>query len=358
MKIIDWYILKKFLIAFFFIVILFVTIICIINLTEVNDDFIKHNLKALEILKYYVYYAPYMANLISPLIVFIATVFVTAKLASHTEIVAMLSSGVSFRRIMRPYFIGSSMLAILTFILVGWVIPDTSKFRVAFDIKYIKNPFYFEGRNIHFKVAEDTYVYMESYNNMNNIGYRFTIEKIKGTELVEKLKAEYITWQPNLNKWKVRYYEVHKFINERQELIYKGDELDTLLNLSPADFQSTYLLHEMLTLQELNKHISDLKTRGIEKIEIFLIQKYTIFTYPFAIIILTMIGVIVSARKSRGGAGFQIALGFLIAFVYIIFVVMSRSIAQAGSMDPLIAVLFPNIIFSVIGVVMYYTVPR
>jgi lipopolysaccharide export system permease protein len=134
--------------------------------------------------------------------------------------------------------------------------------------------------------------------------------------------------------------------------------LDTLLNLSPADFQSTYLLHEMLTLQELNKHISDSRARGIEKVEIFLIQKYTIFTYPFAIIILTMIGVIVSARKSRGGAGFQIALGFLIAFVYIIFVVMSRSIAQAGSMDPLIAVLLPNIIFSVIGVVMYYTVPR
>ena len=357
MKILDLYILKKFLIAFFFIVILFVTIICIINLTEVNDDFIKHNLGGGIILKYYLYYAPYMANLISPLMVFIATVFVTAKMASHTEIVAMLSSGISFRRIMFPYLIGSGIVAVLTFFLVGWVIPETSKFRVAFDIKYIKNPFLFEGRNVHFKVGDNSYAYMESYNNVANTGYRFTIEKIEGTKLIEKLKAEYITWVPETQKWRIQSYELHTF-NGTQEKIVKGEKLDTLINLYPRDFQSTYLLHEMLTLQELNKHIGELRNRGIEKIEIFLIQKYTIFTYPFAIIILTMIGLIVSARKSRGGAGFQIALGFLIAFVYIIFVVMSRSIAQAGSMDPLIAVWLPNVVFSIIGIAMYYTVPR
>ena len=357
MKILDRYILKKFLTAFFFVVIIMVTIICIINLTEMNDKFIKHNLGYKEIGKYYLYYSPYIANLISPIMVFIATVFITSKMASHTEIVAILSSGVSFKRMMVPYIIGSSLLAILTFFLIGWVIPDSNKFRVAFDLQYLKGPYYFEGRNVHYKIGPDIYAYMETYSSSENKGYRFTLERIEGNKLTEKLKADYIVWNPEKGKWDVRYYETMR-IEGLKEVYTQGTQIDTLLNLYPKDFGSKHLLHETMTLSELDNFIKEQKERGEQKLEVFQIQKYTIFTYPFAIIILTIIGLIVSSKKTRGGAGFQIALGFLIAFIYIIFTVMSRSIAQAGDMNPIVAVWMPNIIFAAVGAVLYHTVPR
>lgn len=359
MKILDWYILKRFLIAFFFVVLIIVSIICIINLTEMNDKFIKHQLGAATVAKYYLYYTPYIANLVSPIMVFIATVFVTSKMASHTEIIAILSSGVSFKRMMVPYIIGSSLLAILTFLMVGWIIPNSNKFRINFELQYLKNPYTFEGRNVHFKVAPDTYIYIQDYYSTENRGYRFTIEKIENTKLKEKLKADYITWVPEKNKWKVSDYELHKFDGMKEE-ISKGKEFDTTLNLYPKDFESTYSLQESLTLNELSNYINEQKERGKGNLEIYVIQQYTIYTYPIAIIILTIIGLIVSARKSRGGAGFQIALGFLIAFIYILFVVMSRSIALSGTTDFQIAMLvaLPNLVFALVGVVLYKTVPR
>jgi lipopolysaccharide export system permease protein len=357
MKILDWYILKRFLTAFFFVVLIIVAIICIINLTEMNDKFIKHSLSAATVAKYYLYYSPYIANLVSPIMVFIATVFVTSQMASHTEIIAILSSGVSFRRMMVPYIIGSSILAVLTFFMMAWIIPTSNKFRITFEKMYIKSPYAFEGRNVHFKVSPDTYIYIQDYYSMENKGYRFSMEKVEKTKLVERLTANYITWDPEKKKWKVTDYEIHKFNGLKEEII-KGKGFDTTLNLYPKDFESTYSLHESLTLPELTNYITEQRDRGKSGLEIYVIWRYTIFTYPVAIIILTIIGLIVSSRKSRGGAGFQIALGFLIAFIYIIFVVMSRSIAQAGTIDPLIAVLLPNTIFAIVGVVLYHTVPR
>ncbi|HEY8399854.1 MAG TPA: LptF/LptG family permease [Cytophagaceae bacterium] len=358
MKIIDRYILKKFLTAFVFVVSLLVLVICVIDFTEKNDDFIKNNVAVSAILgDYYLNFIPYLANMLSPITVFIATVFVTAKMASHTEVIAILSSGISFRRMMVPYIIGSTLIAIATFYLIGWVIPNANKVRVAFENQYVKNAFFFEGRNIHMKIAPTTYIYMESYNNQLQVGYQFTIETIEGTELKSKLKANKITWQQDKGKWLLDKYSVRTFDGMKEELIY-GEHLDTTIALSPKDFESTYLLHETFTLPELDNYIRELKERGAENIEIYLTEKYERYTYPFAIIILTIIGVIVSARKTREGSGFQIAFGFLLAFIYIIFVIMSRSVAQVGSIGPLIAAWLPNIIFAGIGAIMYKTVPR
>lgn len=358
MKIIDKYILKKFLSAFIFVVSLLVLVICVIDFTEKNDDFIKNNVSMAVIFKdYYMNFIPYLANMLSPITVFIATVFVTAKMASHTEVIAILSSGISFRRMMVPYVIGSVIIAAVTFYLIGWVIPNANKTRVAFENQYVKNVFYFEGRNIHMKIAPTTYVYMESYNNQMHSGYQFTIETIEGNELKSKLKANKITWQPETGKWLLDKYSVREFDGMKEKLWY-GEQTDTLIALSPKDFESTYLLHETFTLTELDQYIKDLKDRGAENIEVYLTEKYERYTYPFAIIILTIIGVIVSARKTREGSGFQIAFGFLLAFIYIIFVIMSRSVAQVGSIGPLLASWLPNIIFAGIGAVMYKTVPR
>lgn len=357
MKIIDRYILKKFLSTFIFVVLILVAIIVMIDLTEKNDDFIEHNLTFKPIFKYYLAFIPFVANLITPITVFIATVFVTARMAGHTEIVAMLSSGISFRRVMAPYLVGAALIAAVSFYFNGWVIPDSNKFRVAFEVEYIKSTFYYDQRNIHIKVAPDSYLYMEHYNNQANVGYKFSLETIKGNELVEKLTAKRLEWQEDSARWLIKDWQLRKF-NGFEETVTFGEKIDTVLKITPKDFANTYRQNEAMTIDELNQHIKELENRGSVESEIYVIEKYIRYMTPFTVLILTFIGLTVSARKARGGAGFQIALGFLIAFIFIIAYIMARSIAQAGTMNPLLAVWLPNITFSIVAIVMYKTVPR
>lgn len=359
MKILDKFILKKFLVTFLFVVLLLCAVICVIDFTEKNDDFIKTQPGLHAILfDYYLNYIPYLANMISPITIFIATVFVTARMAARTEIIAILSSGVSFIRMLVPYIMGSALVAVITFFLTGWIIPNANKTRVAFEIQYIKNKFYFNGRNVHIKIGPETFVYMESYNNTVHTGYQFTIENIKNRQLIKKVKSEKIIWQDSTKSWRLENCDIRFWDAKGKEHIGALARMDTVLNLYPKDFESQHHLYETFTNSELDDYIAEAKSRGADDLEIYIIEKYLRFTYPFAIIILTMIGVILSARKTREGAGLQIALGFLLAFIYIIFFIMSRSIAQTGSIDPLLATWLPNIVFALIGVFLYKTVPR
>lgn len=357
MKIIDKYILKKFLSTFIFVVLILVAIIVMIDLTEKNDDFIEHNLSFAPIAKYYLAFIPFVANLITPITVFIATVFVTSKMAGHTEIIAILSSGISFRRMMVPYFIGATLIAAVSFYFNGWVIPDSNKYRVAFEIEYVKKQFYFDQRNIHIKVAPNSYLYMEHYNNQANVGYKFTLETIKENELVEKLSAARLEWQPDSAYWLIKDWKLRKFDGFDETVTY-GEQIDTVLKILPKDFENSYRFNETLTNDELQEHIEELQNRGSVEADTYIIEKYIRYMMPFTVIILTFIGLTVSSRKARGGAGYQIALGFMIAFIFIIAYIMARSVAQAGTINPLLGVWLPNIIFSIIGLVLYKTVPR
>ena len=359
MKLIDKYILKKFLTTFVFVVLILVSVICVIDFTEKNDDFIQTGVGIKSILlDYYLNLIPFYANMLSPITVFIATVFVTAKLASHTEIIAILSSGVSFRRFLVPYIMGAAIIGGFIFLMIGWVIPNANKTRVAFEIKYIKNPYTYDQRNIHFRLTPSTYAYLESYNNTANIGYRFTLETIDSLKLKRKLVAESIRWDSTRKQWHMDRYLVRTLNGEKETVKVYETALDTTLNLLPKDFASTYRLAETFTLPELNRYIKERTMRGSDDIETYLIEKYERFSYPFAIIILTVIGVILSSRKARGGVGFQIALGFILAFIFIIFVIMSRSLAQVGDVPPMLAAWIPSLVFSFIGMILYKTVPR
>ena len=357
MKILDRYILKKFLTAFFFVVLILVTIICVIDVTEKNDNFIEHNLSLGQIMGYYLDFIPYIANFITPITVFIATVFVTSKMAGHTEIIAILSSGVSFRRMMVPYMMGATIIAILSFFLTGYVLPNANKDRIAFEIAYVKKPFRFTDRNIHVKVAPKSYAYLESYNNDAEVGYQFSLETIDENELKAKLTARRLEWDSTSSKWTLRDWELRE-IQDMEELVSRGEKLDTLISLSPDDFSSTYQLQETFTLPELNNYIAELKERGADNIIIYEIEKYIRYMSPFAALILTFIGLIMSSRKKRGGSGLMIAMGFGLAFVYILFFVLAKSIAEAKALSPVIAVWIPNIVFSIVGLILYRTVPR
>ncbi|MFZ9044931.1 MAG: LptF/LptG family permease [Cyclobacteriaceae bacterium] len=357
MKKIDRYILKKFLKTYVFVVLILVLIICVIDFTEKNDDFIQRAVPGRLILEYYLSFVPWISNLISPITVFIATVFVTARMAAQTEIVAILASGVSFRRLMVPYLIGATMIAILSFFLNAYVIPHANKYRIAFEILYTKKPFYFSDRNIHIKVGPDAYIYMDRYNNQRDVGYRVTLERINEQNMLEKLHANRIQWDTTTHKWQLITWE-RRMLNKDGETFESGTSMDTTLLLSPEDFKSKDRLWETLTLTELNRHIDLQLSRAAEDVQVYYIEKYIRFMQPFSVVILMFIGVIVSARKNRRGTGYQIALGFLIAFIYIIAFVLAKSIAEANTFNPIVSVWIPNIIFSFVAVFMYHTVPR
>lgn len=358
MKILDRYILKNFLVTYVFTVLITLLIICVIDFTEKVDNFRKTNPSANEIIfNYYLNFIPYYANYLSPLLVFISTVFFTARIAARTEIIAMFSSGIGFLRILFPYIIGSTMLAIFTFYMVGWVIPRANKIRLAFEYKYIEEQFYFNRRNFHIKVAPQTYAYLESYNNSSQTGYKFTLERIEGNQLKEKLTSDRITWEPKKKKWEVYDYKVRKFEGQNETLT-QGTKIDTTINLSPKDFENDKNRFEELTLSQLNDYIDLLNLRGADGVQTYLLEKYTRFTHPFAFIILTVIGVVVSARKSRRGSGWQIALGFILAFVYLLFFMLAKGIAESGKIPAVAAVWLPNVIFAGIGFVLYKTLPR
>ncbi len=357
MKKLDLYILKKFLGTFVFVVLGLLAIICVIDFTEKNDDFIKNEVSGRNIGLYYLTFIPFIASLITPITTFIASVFVTAKLASKSEIVAMLASGISFRRLLVPYLVGAMMVSVASFYLNSYVIPDTNKFRINFEIAYLGKPFYFSDRNIHFKIGQDQYIYMDRYNNRREMGYKVTLERIQDLKLQEKIHAARIEWDTATAKWRLINWQ-KRTLYDGYETFENGSKMDTLLNLYPKDFDNKERLWETLTMTELDDYIALQQSRGADDVQIYQIEKYIRFMQPFGVLILTFMGVIVSARKTRRGTGFQIALGFLLAFIFIIMFILSRAIAEANTMNPVLAVWIPNLSFSVIAIVMYNTVPR
>lgn len=357
MKLIDKYILKKFISTFVFTVVIIVSVVIVVDITEKTDKFADNGATTAQVIGYYANYIPWMANFITPLTTFIATVFITAQMAGRTEIVAILSSGISFRRMLRPYLVGAALIAVASFYLNGWVLPKSNKVKNEFEMEYLKKRDNTTLTNIHIQVAPETYLYMRTFNPQSNVGYNFTLEKTLGTRLVEKLSANRISWKDEESKWVLTNWKTHH-IDSLREAITEGRTMDTTLNIAPKDFETEYRSFDGMTIKELNEHIKLLKMRGSSNVQVYEVEKYTRFSSPFAVLILTFMGVIVSSRKRRGGAGVQIALGFFLSFLFILFFILGKSYAEAGSTHPALAVWWPNIIFGTISLLMYRFVPR
>ncbi|QCK14772.1 LptF/LptG family permease [Mangrovivirga cuniculi] len=361
MKILDRYIFFKFLGAFTFTVLVLIPIIVIINLTDRIDDLLQHGVGVIDTVLYYFDFSAYLMTYLMPIIVFIAVVFVTARLAGNTEIVAMLSSGMSYQRVMRPYLYGALVLAIINFVLVGWITPNSNRDRIDFESAYFHGPQYNNDRNIHIQIQPNVYFYLESYRIQSKTGYKFTLEKFdeKGN-LKEKLYSNKLTWtEDSLGNgfWRTDEYVLRKILDGEVQ-IDKGEKIDTTFALTPKDFESNEDRNETFTIPQLREYIALLELRGSDDKNIYLIELYVRYMSPFTVILLTFIGVIVSSRKTRGGSSFQIALGFLLAFVYIILFIMSRSFAQNNGDYLLLPMWTPNIIFTAIGVYLYLKAPK
>ncbi len=356
-RIVDKFIITKFLSAYFFVMAILLTVIGVIQITEKNQQILENNLSFGEVALYMLDFFPYIGNMITPITTFIAVVYVTAKMAGHSEIIALLSNGISFHRLMRSYLIGALIIAAVNFVFTGWIIPNSNKDRIAFEIQYFEKPYHFSDRDIHIKVAPNSYFYLQQYNNQSQVGYKFTLETIEDHELLAKLSSQRIEWNADSQHWELRRWELRKF-DGMEEYYDNGDYLDTTLNISPKDFDNDWRLFETLTINELNQHIELLKSRGADDVIVYEVEKYVRYTSPLTVLLLTFIGLFVSARKARGGTGFQIALGFLISFIYILFFWFSKTLAETGGMPPLIAIWVPNIVFTGVGFLLYRTVPR
>lgn len=359
MKKLDLYIIRKFLGTFFLSITLIIVIVIIFDISEKIDDFIEKQapLKSI-IVDYYLNFIPYFINLFSPLFVFISVIFFTAKMASNTEIVSILASGVSFRRLLLPYMICATVLASLSFYLNNFLIPKANKGRLEFEDAYIKkNPYRNNAQNIHRQIAPDNFIYFESYNNFDHIGYRFSLEKFENNALRYKLISDFIKWDTTENQWQIHNYQVRE-IDGLNETITSGARLDTMLNFYPEEFNRRNNVVEAYDFFELNAEIEKEKFNGSEKVVLYEIEKYKRSAFPFATFVLTIIGVAISSRKVRGGIGLNIMFGFLIGFSYILFMQVSTTFALNGVAAPLLSVWIPNCCYGVLALLLYRNAPK
>lgn len=357
-RILDRYILKKYFTVFFFTVLAFILIICAIDFAEKNDDFMKHKLSYdIVFSKYYLNLVPALANYLSPLFVFISTIVVVSMMASNTEIVAILSSGVSYQRFLYPFILGAILLAGITFYLIGWTIPKSNVERVDFEVKYLKKTYRFSDRDVHFLIEPHTYAYLQSYNTDINVGYHFTLETFEGKKLVSKLKTNRIAWDSTTGKWNMSDFTIRTY-NGEKEAVTRYQKSDTLLNLYPRDFGSRHNYHQTLTFPQLKNYIAEQKIRGLDNVDIYIIEYYDRLAYPFAIIIMTLMGVVISSKKSREGVAFKIVTGFLLAVAYFIFLQLGRVFVSDGNIHPMLGSWIPNLVFIVIGIYLYIKTPK
>ncbi len=359
MKKIDFYILKKFLGTFFFAIILIISVSVVFDFTEKIDNFIEKGAPFDAIVfDYYKNFIPYFANLFTPLFVFIAVIFFTSKMASNSEIVAILSSGVSFRRLMYPYFLGALIISIFSFWLGGYIIPPANIVRLRFEIRYVDSRHETGIENIHMQIEPGVFVYIGRYSSYNDKGEYFNLEKFDGKTLKSKLSARSIKYDTITGGWTLKDYIIREILDDGTQKIISGKTKDTIISIKPNDFKEEKHYYEMMNNDQLNDYIEEQKRRGVGNVEAFIIEKYRRIANPFAAFILTLIGVSLASRKVRGGMGLHIGIGISLSFAYIMFMTISTTFAISGNMSPLLAVWLPNIIFAVIGVVLYYKAPK
>jgi lipopolysaccharide export system permease protein len=358
-SLLDWYIIKKFLGTFFFMIALIVAIAVVFDLSEKIDNFLENDAPLSKIIfDYYLNFIPYFAVLFSPLFTFVTVIYFTSRLAYNTEIIAILSSGVSFKRLLVPYFISALTLTLFAFTLNNFVIPHANARKLAFeDMYYHSSPKVVRERNIHKQIEPGIYIYLENYDTRSNIGRRFSIEKFQDGKLASKLLSEEIRWDSLKHKWTLYNYYIRDFHNDAQS-ITEGRKKDTTLNIGPGEFRRRENAIEAMNLGELNRFIREQKMQGAEDIDIYLIEKHRRFSLPFSAFILTLIGVSVSSKKVKGGIGMQLGIGLLISFSYIVFMQFSSQFAISGSLSPFIAVWIPNVIFSIVAVFLYRLAPK
>lgn len=358
-KKIDAYIVSKFITTFFIALLLIIGIVIIFDISEKIDNFVAKEapLKAI-VFDYYLNFIPYFMNMFSPLFVFITVIFFTSKMAADSEIVAILSCGISFHRMMVPYIFSAALIALFSLCLNLFIIPDANKTRLEFENQYVKTRFKSVGRNVHYQISPGEFVFAESFSSWNNTAYRFTLEKIIDNKLVSKISAESAVYHEDTDTWTLKKYFIREYNEDLTDRIRSGKQIDTTIALSSKDFYLTEKTVETLNYKELNNLIDTQRMRGDANVKFALIEKNTRFALPFSAFILTIMGVALSSKKRRGGIGWNIGIGIALAFTYILFLRFSQMFVHTDTLPPAIALWLPNLVFTIIAGFLYRIAPK
>lgn len=350
LKILDWYIIRKFLGTYVFAIALILAITIMFDINEKLDAFTRAPLKA-TVVDYFLNFLPYFANQFSPLFTFIAVIFFTSKMADNSEIIAILSSGVSFHRLLRPYMVSAAVIAAGTWVLSAYIIPPANIKRIEYTNTYVKNKRIDYGSNIMLKVGDNEIAYIGRYDNTTRTGIKFSLEQFKDKQLVSRLTAQTIKWD-TAYQWTVQNYMIRDFKDNR-EIITSGFQLDTIIQFEPRDFLISKNDHETLTSPQLDEYIRRQKDRGVANIKSFEIEQQRRYAMCAAAFILTVIGMSLSSRKVKGGMGINIGIGLALSFSYILFMTVTSTFAISGLTSPMVAMWIPNFIYTIIAVVLY-----
>ena len=359
LKRLDRYIIRKFLGTYFFSLILIIVVIIIFDYNEKIDRFISSNAPMNEIIfDYYVNLAPYYANTFSALFVFISVIYFTSKLAGNSEIIAILSSGVSFKRLIRPYMIAAAVISLFTYLMSAFVIPNGNATKLEFEQKYSRKKKVESANDVQLKIDENTIAFIERYEDRNNTGWRFMLDKFEDKKLVSHMEARTITYNPDRpGVWTARHWRIRELYDDKEIIRESRKEpMDTLLGIEPGDFLISEGQQETMTTPELSKYIDKQKEKGFANTKSFEIEYHKRIAMSFAAFILTVIGVSLSSRKAKGGMGLSLGIGLALSFSYIVF--QSISSAFADQMPIVLSAWLPNIIYSIIAIVLYIKAPK
>ncbi len=353
-KILDRYIIGKFLSTYFFAIGMIVIIIVVFDFAEKVDDFteLKAPLNAI-IFQYYFNFIPFFINQFSGLFTFIAVIFFTSKMAYQTEIVAILSGGTSFRRLMWPYFLGALFITSLSLSLNLWIIPISQRTCVEFESKYILSRQDKEyGKHIYRQVEPGLFVYLRNYNAAGKASF-LALEKYNEGSIVSSLEAASATFNEETLRWTATRYTTRTFDETGRDTFTQHRDLDTLINLDRTELGTVKDLVKTMKIDELNTFLHQQQLKGSDSIKVIEVEKHTRFAYPVASFILTLIGVALSSRKVRGGTGLHIGIGLTLCFSYILCARIFEELAKGGAMVPWLAVWTPNLIYIAIGIYCY-----
>lgn len=357
----DRYIIGKFLGTYFFSIVLIISIAVVFDFNENIDKFLKYNVSIEEIIfDYYLNFIPFYSNLFSQLFVFIAVIFFTTKLADNSEIIAMLSTGTSFRRLMRPYMISAAIIALLNYGLGSYVIPVGNVKRVKFENRYKNRGKQDLSVNVQLEVDSGVIAYFGRYEESHKMGFEFTLDKFENKKLVKHLQAmtiQYDTLSYEPYHWIITNYQTRD-LQGRKEIIQSGSKLDTIIKIMPQDLLASRDMEMTLTTPALKTYIDRQKSRGFANIQKFEVEYWKRGATSFATFILTIIGVSISARKRKNGMGIALGIGLALILTYIMFQTVVSSLAINANFPALIAVWIPNAVFALVALYYYKKAPR
>ena len=366
MKKLDWYILKKFFTTTIFMVLMFSIIAGVIDASEKAEEFVKAGVSGYYILtKYYAGFIPFIISMIFPLMVFIAVIFFTSKMAGRSEIVAMLAGGIRFNRMLRPYFVGALVFGGIFWYANQYLIPRANVLRANFQSKYIDSKSSYEvgqylgkGSDYYTRIDSITFVGLRRYDTMAKTAYGgFFMEKIKGTKMIYNLRADNIKWDTATRKWKLEN-AVERKINGIHEELKVIPSMNINLDLRPNEIKPDKYLKDKMTTPELKRYIKREIARGTEGLNDYRVERYRRDATPVSVILLTIMGAVVASRKNRGGSGLHLAMGIILASIFVVMDKFSLTFSTKSDLHPILAAWMPNIIFSFVAIWLYRRAPK